>query len=146
MSATRDRSQKFAFVYSNLYRMYQKEKEKHPVGSLNPLQGVTSGKVLKAEDLHNSQDNSQVHSQVYTQVNNQASNQVDSIKIEKYRPVELIQPRIAAKTVQSQLQANAHLMSSSNALNSLKNNLQTLNQLHDRLKFMLKELEELTRE
>lgn len=75
MSASQDRTQKVAFVYSNLYHIYQKGKR------------AASGAVIKAEDL---QSNEKVAIQT---------------SIRPYKPIELMMKRMdqqqAAQPAQS---------------------------------------------
>ena len=130
MSATRDKSQKIAFVYSNLYQLYKKGKDAATEAEVpqTSLRGLDSGRVLKAEDLSAPLA---VRAPFAPQVN-------------EYRPAELLAKRIVAKP--EALRAVAPAPSHTQALSSLKENLQTLNDLHARLRFMLKELEDLVKE
>lgn len=160
MSATRDPSQKIGFVNSNLYALYRKGKA--------AAQGSQPGsaKVLKADDLH---------SPFFAtgQVREAASAQ--PAQVQEYRPAEFLQKRQpaaipaaapavhtpaapAAKNLRAKpgiLQGLDHLsrthrpaapLREQQALSSLKQNLDTLNQLHARLKFMLQELEDLVQD
>jgi hypothetical protein len=110
MSATRDKTQKPAFVYSNLYQLYKTGKEAASQAVVPPPPPVgnhlAKGQVLKTADLKN-----------------------EAVKIDTYRPAELIGKRLERPS-------NA-------AIDSLKDNLKSLTELHSRLRFMLKELEEL---
>ncbi len=106
MSATRDKNQKVAFVYSNLYEIYRKGKD--------AAVSSPSHNVLKANDV----------------------NQTPFAKVRSYTPAELIGKRI---------QRPKSLPSANPALQSLKDNLKALNDLHARLRFMLQELEELVK-
>lgn len=73
MSATRDRSQKFGFVFSNLYHLYKNQ----PVEVTAPtLERVETGKVIKAHDLH------------------KASLPEAEKVIKPYKPAELIAKRV----------------------------------------------------
>jgi hypothetical protein len=128
MSATRDKSQKFTFVYSNLYQLYKNGK-KPPQAAMGP----ESGKVLKADDLRSKQAFS-------------------AVRVGRFQPTEFLGKRIVSKPaaiktyeqVQGVLQ-NSSQSSQMEALHGLKQNLDTLNQLHSRLRFMLQELEELVK-
>lgn len=100
MSANRDRTQKFAFIYSNLYRIYQDEK---------------TTRVLKVGDAH------------------------DSVKVTSFRPTEFLSKHIPS----TPSAPPTPLQPENEALTSLRRNLEILSQLHSRLRFMLKELEEL---
>lgn len=117
MSATRDKNQKFTFVYSNLYQLYKKGAEEKPVRSpVHPKDEfqVVSGRVIKAQDLHHS--------------------------VEKFNPVSLLKPAKPDLKVESKVDPKL------DPLLSLKQNLQSLSQLHERLRFMLSELEDLVKE
>ena len=118
MPANRDKNQKFTFVYSNLYRIYQDTKPStqpvESVGAKAPIRRgppVTSGKVLKAENLK--------------------AGGAAAVEVRSFTPATLRAPES---------------MAPNSALDSLKKNLEQLNDLHQRLKFMLSELEELAKE
>ncbi|OFZ54153.1 MAG: hypothetical protein A2428_02245 [Bdellovibrionales bacterium RIFOXYC1_FULL_54_43] len=131
MSASRDKTQKVAFVYSNLYQLYRKGKETaHPVEAAQvqpqaqPPTGqalaasagaavVRSGNVLKSDDLR-----------------------AAALAITPYAPTEFIGKRVPRPEV---------IATKNSAVESLKKNLQELNDLHSRLRFMLKELEDLVK-
>lgn len=138
MSATRDKSQKVAFVYSNLYQLYRKGKEAAQGAEVGGAQAEaqvspeqkSSGKVLKADDLHQ---------------NSFAQLKADAVRVHAYQPVELLGKRIP-KPEAIKGAAPAAVPSQAQALDSLKQNLQALNDLHARLRFMLKELEDLVKE
>lgn len=133
MSASRDESQKIAFVYSNLYQLYQKGKaaakeasvpEEGPVviqKAQKPLSQSSS--VLKTEDL----------------------NQVEkaAVKVSSYNPTEFIGKRVARPEAIST--AKSTPAAPKEAIVSLKANLKALNDLHARLRFMLQELEDLVK-
>ncbi len=149
MSAKQDKSQKIAFVYSNLYEIYRKGKAAaseskgvagHGSGRSDafqseqaPLAGeyapdalqspfaVTSGRVIKSKDLREDQ----VHKPTQAE-------------IRPFAPAELIGKRVQKPEVLKQAPANP-------AIDQLKDNLRTLNDLHARLRFMLKELEDLVK-
>ena len=137
MSATQDKTQKIAFVYSNLYTLYKKGKEAAiaapnvmpsaaPFGltraSLSALApNYTSGKVLKTENLAQAK-----------------------VNVTEFRPAEFIAKRV--ETVREPLRVAKPEVIQNHALNDLKKNLKNLNDLHARLQFMLKELEDLVKE
>ena len=102
MSATRDKTQKFTFVYNNLYSIYKNTQDQNAVAD---RPGLTTGQVIKADDLK-------------------------ARSVEEFKPVQFLHRPVARKN---------------EALESLKQNLQTLNNLHARLKFMLKEIEDLSK-
>ncbi len=130
MSATRDKSQKTTFVYSNLYQLYRRGKEAAKSAEVPPQASFVDlrdsetgerrpeGHVLKAQDLR---ENS-------------------SVKVQEYRAPELI-----GKRIQNPLLKSARDVQDG-AIQSLKDNLKNLNDLHARLRFMLQELEELVKE
>lgn len=126
MSATQDKTQKISFVYSNLYQLYRKGKEaasQAQVPSESPLAVPARDSqiphVLKTGDL-----------------------KADALRIETFKPTEFIQKRVSSKpevlapTRPGQAEAVA----------SLKKNLNSLNELHSRLRFMLQELEDLVKD
>lgn len=120
MSATHDKSQKTTFVYSNLYQIYKKGKDaamKADVTSAAPFAIPSEKNVLKAGNVA------------------QPESAGPEVKISAYTPIDLIGKRVA----------RPESISSNSAINSLKDNLKNLNDLHARLKFMLQELEELVR-
>jgi hypothetical protein len=139
MSASRDKTQKTAFVYSNLYQLYRKGKEAAmqadvPVSEThssvfqlpNATATLASEKnVLKARDLK---------AEAAPAVND-------------YQPPSLLAKRIVEKPQALQKAQNNVMMPAQNAaIQSLKENLKTLNDLHARLKFMLEELQDLVKE
>jgi hypothetical protein len=117
MSATRDKTQKITFVYSNLYSIYRKgveqARESAPLG-LTP--GLTRGAVIKAAAESAA-----------------PAAQPAAPRVSAYTPAELIGKRVAKPASVSPVE-------------SLKQNLQQLNDLQARLRFMLKELEDLVKE
>jgi hypothetical protein len=142
MSASRDKTQKTAFVYSNLYQLYRKGKEAAMQADVPPPPS--------AESL------SETHSSVF-----QLPNSMGTLASEKnvlkthdlkaeaapavnaYQPPSLLAKRIVEKP--QALQKN-QMPAQSAAIQSLKENLKTLNDLHARLKFMLEELQDLVKE
>lgn len=123
MSANRDRNQRVTFVYSNFYQLYKNGKE--AAVSSNAVSIKPSSAVLKAGD-RNSAAQSTV--QNYQPVTLMAK------KTKPATPLALATAPVAQPKVQN------------SAVDSLKENLKTLNDLHARLNFMLKELEELVQE
>ena len=153
MSATRDKTQKIAFVYSNLYHVYKKGKS-----AAATLPKMAKGQVLKAEDL------AKLAAEAAT------STTFAAVQVKTYAPVSLLLKRIqersekAAATpipssspmapiaklkpqsTQAPDSANHPANAQLQALGSLKENLKSLNELHARLRFMLKELEDLVKD
>lgn len=130
MSATRDPSQKHTFVYSNLYQLYQKGKvaaqaAKIPSPEPAPVPlhessraGLATGKVIKADETI-------------------------GLRVRSHEP-----PRLLGK----RLEVNRATLSPSvatsrrQAIQGLRDNLRQLQGLHERLRFMLKEIEEFSNE
>jgi hypothetical protein len=141
MSATRDSSQKIAFVYSNLYSLYQKGKtaaqeaelpvdqaqapvSAEAVAIRKPL--AQSSHVIKADDLNKPEKS--------------------SVKLSSYSPTEFIGKRVARPASIPPKAAAPHAPHApKEAITSLKDNLKALNDLHSRLRFMLQELEDLVK-
>lgn len=118
MSASRDKDQKVKFVFPNLYEIHSK-KQNDKKGSGGTQQLPTYSQVIKAEDLNRSH--------------------FAAVRINSYIPVEMIGKRVQKPSPLPFRPANQ-------ALESLKGNLKQLNELQARLRFMLKELEELVKE
>lgn len=112
MSATRDKSHKATFVYSNIIRIARK-----PLSSPPAHQAELSAPVVVRERE----------------------------RIEEYRPAEFIGKRLPAPAVIPSVSPSIPPLSppSNEAIEGLKENLKTLNDLHSKLRFMLVELEEL---
>lgn len=134
MSATRDKSQKLTFVYSNLYELYKKgveaaksaeikdenpEAEPRPFGARPGLTtaGLTTSKIIKAESAE--------AARAYTP---------PSFTAKRFEARRVATPQVIHQVRSQQHQAS---------VDSLKNSLQQLQGLHSRLKHMLGELEEL---
>jgi hypothetical protein len=132
MSATRDKSQKIAFVYSNLYKIYRNGKEAvKAADALAPASAQQAAEPVASEPVASSSNvlkTGALHDPVF-----------GAVKVRAYSPVELIGKRVAKPAVISSAAGNP-------AIDSLKQNLQKLNELHSRLRFMLEELEDLVRE
>lgn len=138
MSATQDKSQKITFVYSNLYEIYRKGKQAASEAPAAPAEGhVGSGAVLKAGDLREPT--------------------LAIPRVKNYEPTEFLAKRMAAAAAKPQIlpaslprtvarPASLPPVRKNEALESLKENLKSLNDLHSRLRFMLQELEELVKD
>jgi hypothetical protein len=158
MSATRDKSQKITFVYSNLYSIYRKGVERAREGAIREsgvaapslaaealtelatgrAQGYESGLVIKAGDAR-------------AAAAVPAEKPAQPPRVTPYSPAELLGKRVAKPAVltqaqQQQTQAQGPKKADAAAVDSLKQNLQSLNDLQARLRFMLKELEDLIKE
>lgn len=127
MSASRDRNHKIQFISENLYRIYKEgeknKPESHRVGALtSPILRVDvppKGLPASATEKTNSRI---IKSGDYVLR--------DSRDSSAHKIIE--EPR--------------HVIESDPALKSLKENLDRLNELHSRLKFMLSELDDLVTE
>jgi hypothetical protein len=127
MSATRDKSQKVTFVFSNFYQLYKKGKDaavrSNPGAAGTPPPFDPSRHVLKAHDANVSGLN----------VSSPLSS--EPLVVREHRPAELLAKRIAKPPV----------LKPSTAIVTLRENLKSLTDLHSRLKFMLEELEDLVK-
>ncbi len=130
MSATRDPSQKHTFVYSNLYQLYQKGKvAAHAAQVPTPTKsdetsraGLATGRIIKAEEMQNA-----VHGTAPI-----------GLRVARHEPLNLLGKRIEVnRPAKTDLKRRA-------AVDGLRDNLRQLQGLHERLRFMLKEIEELT--
>lgn len=130
MSANRDKSQKIAFVYSNLYQLYRKGKDaamNAETAGFVRVSASTGTNVLKTEDVR--------------------EGNALGLRVREYNPTALIGKRFekpaflkaGAVPAKAPVQAPA-------PLEGLKQNLQALNDLQAKLRFMLQELEELVKE
>lgn len=147
MSATRDQSQKVSFVYSNLYKIYQKGKAEAIAAEV-----PNSGAVIKAADVTSLSDgqlpaespkpfavNPRSHVLKTKDLRDPSNSMASSVKVAEYNPTAFIGKRVARPAVLPPAQQPTA------AITSLKENLKSLNDLHSRLRFMLQELEELVK-
>lgn len=160
MSATRDPSQKHTFVYSNLYQLYQKgktaakaadvpapEAKVAPIAPMvqssaqsnpQPFQrssapaadasGIVAGKIIKAEDM-----NAVLHGQAPI-----------GLRVTRHEPPSFLGKRLGLNT--GAVRPGKVDPTRRQAIDGLRDNLRQLQSLHERLRFMLKEIEELTTE
>ncbi len=113
MSANRDKSQKIGFVYTNIYQIYKAAKN------------APEAEVQAAgESLASTSESSRVI----------RAEDLTNFKITKFEPRAL--GKVESMT-------GAPLPKGENPFDDLKNNLNRLQDLHSRLRFMLKELEDL---
>jgi len=124
MSATQDKSQRTTFVFNNLYHLYKKGVPSPIPVQTAEISGLQKGKIIKAAEVN--------------------LQNPEEVTIKTYRPVELVNkpselPRKAAADAATPAPVQEAAMS------GLKKNLNDLQDLHSRLKFMLKEIEELTK-
>jgi hypothetical protein len=115
MSATRDKSQKITFVFTNFHKLYKKGKDAAH-GAQVPPPFNPSAHVLKAGDAY-------------------TTNLSAPLAVREHRPAELIGKRLAKPPV----------LQPTTAIVTLRENLKSLTELHSRLKFMLEELEDLVK-
>lgn len=198
MSATRDKSQKIAFIYTNLYQVYKKGKDAAVAADVQPEKAEKDS--AKAPNVHElnkgelafvrpfgaevSSDKTRFFELKREQkktkgvVKNQVIKTEDKnaqphpyLKIQEYKPLELAGKRIQVKRDAESFRAAPAIMAKpagaqalppkapvqaaraqpmnpqqSEAIQSLKRNLDSLNDLHGRLRFMLQELEDLVKE
>ncbi|MCC7441105.1 MAG: hypothetical protein IT285_05715 [Bdellovibrionales bacterium] len=139
MSANYDKNQKFSFVYSNLYQIYRKGKEAARAADLSALKGSETFHVLKTEGVEHHAGLRRAPAR-------------PEPEIREYRPVELMGKRVqhaVPELREPALRRHSALpqpVPEDLTLKSLKQNLNSLTDLHQRLRFMLSELEELVKE
>jgi hypothetical protein len=146
MSATRDQKQKIAFVYSNLYQLYQKGKTAAGEAELTaPVSAQTqetmTPAVPTAEELVVAAKRAAVLSTHILKAGDLHKTEQAPAKVSSYNPTEFIGKRVARPA-----SLPAASQAPRNAVTSLKDNLKALNDLHSRLRFMLQELEDLVKE
>ncbi len=146
MSATRDPSQKHTFVYSNLYQLYQKGKVAAkeavipepiaatvaPIASASaPVsvasaaiseRGIVTGKIIKADEL---------------------APGVIGLRVARHEPPSLLGKRLNPAPASRSRKVDP---TRREAIDGLRDNLRSLQNLHERLRFMLKEIEDLSKE
>lgn len=132
MSATRDKSQKVAFVFSNFYKIYKEGKTGKRTPSHTP-RGLTTARVISPKNAHQ-------HSIKSVTLGKPLEKPAEKLQEKQHQPLSLIERRM------KNLKDKEHTRSADHAVQGLKDNLNRLNELHSRLRFMLKELEELVRE
>jgi len=124
MSASRDPSQKFTFVYSNLHYLYKKGKEAAQAANIpeptraDMTRGIMTGRIIKADDLNREKP---------VVVSGHQAPHFIRKKIDLNRPMRMSPER-------------------EGAIQGLRDNLKQLKSLQERLHFMLKELEDLSKE
>ncbi|MDR3607032.1 MAG: hypothetical protein P4M08_06595 [Oligoflexia bacterium] len=142
MSATHDKSQRTTFVYSNLYQLYRKGKQAAQQAGEVESSRPDSFHVLKAGDL---KAESLVKIESFSPPEF-LGKRVEAAREPALAPglrVEIARPGLAPAVAPSVAQAT---LVQNAALSSLKENVKALQDLHSRLRFMLKELEELAKE
>ena len=118
MSATRDKSQSVGFVYTNIYQLYKKA-QNAPAANTNAAAAESlssDSRVWRAEEL-------------------------GDLKITKFQPRNLSPSKPVVTPADIAPQAKAQVVG--NPFDDLKSNLQKLQDLHSKLRFMLTELEDL---
>ena len=149
MSATRDKSQRIAFVYSNLYHLYKKGKEEARKATFEKSEALkkspvrvhrslperfdkgrpVTGRVLKSEDL----------------MTDLKKDWKEEVKVHSFEPPRFKNPKSLHVSQPDRKPADPVRRPQSEAVRSLKKNLNDLTDLHERLKFMLEELEGLVK-
>jgi hypothetical protein len=151
MPATRDPSQKVQFVYSNLHHLFKKgldaaknaelpsEPLSPPVGGV----GLVRGKVIKSGNAALPPD--------FGSIEIRELEKAPLPEVREHKPLNLLGKRIeiqvkreAALPAASLPPSEAHL-AQRKAIEELKVNLKNLTDVHARLRFMLKELEDLVK-
>lgn len=115
MSATRDKTQSVAFVYSNIYQIYKKAK------TANQETPALNSRVIRADELTGKVDE-----------------ELSPLKIKKFEPQKL-QSQGGASNFSATPPAQT-------PFDELKTNINRLQDLHSKLRFMLQELEDLVKE
>lgn len=133
MSANRDKGQRFTFLYSNLYQIHKKSEgseTKEPKKQIAIPTRPEDSRIIKVGDL-------------------KAGTIAKHYQVTEYSPAELVGKKAELaqnkRELQSQMEATDSNFRPHEALEGLKDNLKQLKDLHSRLKFMLTELEELTK-
>lgn len=142
MSATRDKTQKTVFVYSNLYQIYRKELD----------QAMARQGVMASSAQENPANRSLPDEAAYElpsarpQVLRADDLRALGARVEPYRPPELLRkrfrgaPDLPASSTATPSAASPFV--AGDAIESLRRNLRELHELHSKLRFMLQELEE----
>ena len=111
MPAYRDKTQKFTFLYANLYQIYRTHGENEDHNHLGVSLDLNS-QVLRVRQGHQS-------------------------KVKHYQPPQFDQSQ--------QKNERYQLKTGSKAMNHLKQNVQKVSEINERLKFMLTELDDLVK-
>lgn len=156
MSATRDKTQKTVFVYSNLYQLYRKglQQAKASPGVAASSTGASGPEVLVEADPGSTARTIEASSASAVEIRTPRARSSQVLKsedlqalharVEPYNPPELLRKRFRGAPepgIGSQTSVTGQVLADG-AIESLKRNLQALNELHARLRFMLQELEE----
>ena len=141
MSATRDKTQKIAFVYSNLYQIYKKGTEAASAAVISPSSPASPVESKIPSFEHRS--TSTQHVLKTADLNGEGP--LAKIRISEYQPAELIGKRLPKPEALQNSQPLETQPQQASAIQSLKENLKNLNDLHSRLRFMLEELETLVK-
>ncbi len=135
MPATRDPSQKPTFLFTNLHTLYRQGKEAALASGPAP---DASGRVIKAGDLADPKFSVTEH----------RPSEFIGKRIQKPAALASVAPRLVpAKDEQKNqavISAKSLMPQPNSLLRSLEQQLKHLDELHQRLQFMLKELETLS--
>ena len=147
MSATRDKSQKTTFVYSNLYQLYRKGKEAAKAADLPVGLSVDASMTANDQKSYFALPSTVLKAGDANVATAASVAKAPSPRVEPYNPPELLGKRIVqrSETALVEVEKSTALPASDAAIQSLRQNLKTLNDLHARLRFMLQELEELVK-
>jgi len=118
MSAYLDKSQGITFVYSNIYDLYIKAKE----AKLDSPFVLDRAKVLKSETAN---------------LNG----------VQSYEPKEFVRPQgvVEAEALAKENTTQEKVSKASGSISNLQKNLKDLSDAHERLRFLLQELDALTK-
>lgn len=149
MPAERDQSQKFKFVYSNLYQIYRKgvdaaKAAPEVVPAVSPAEVVSDRTVVHAVRpmrLREMNKMEPTRSGIVTGTIIKPASRVQPL----VRPHQPAQLRTNHRINFSEIHAQAAQVSSQKTVSDLKQNLSELDELQSKLRFMLKELEDLTK-
>lgn len=119
-----DKSQGFTFVYTNIYDLYQKAKK----SKLDVPLAVKNGHVIKGTDLKKSQ------------VREAEVKAFEDLKKRKITEADFVRPMGVQEAERKAMEKVAR-----SPLSNLRKNLDNLTEAHSKLRFLLKELEELTK-
>lgn len=153
MSATRDKSQKIAFVYSNFYHLYKKGKTAARNANVDASAEAPRKELRLNSVVQTAVDDAKpVVLQVQPPLNglNGAimSEPQPQIEVRNYEPIEFMQKRLdnAKKLAHARNVQNKKAADRNREIASLKRNVQQLDGLQKKLNFMLRELEDLLKD
>lgn len=147
MSATRDRSQRVTFVYSNLYKIYRAGVDAAKKAEIPENTGKSEARSEGLRPGLRTQPEGR-ESEVLSRLNRShvlKSGQLKyGVKVREHQPTEFIAKRVTESRRAAPAAQAAAPARSEAPIESLKRNLEQLQDLHSRLRFMLRELEDLS--